>query len=754
MTPFSKPDDKSDPDFNILDDARLQVRTLPSPALDQETTESLGEEFDLKEVLDQQRIQAIMDDFHSLTGMVTAIVDLEGNILESTGWQELCTRFHRAHPVTSRYCTESDLALAETLEPGQYADYHCKNGLRDVVTPLYIRNHHVGNIYTGQFFYEDDAVDEARFIEQARRHGFAEEEYLEALRRIPRYSRETIAHLMGFLVRMTEHISQIGLKNLELARESRFRQAAESGWHDSRARLQAVIHSIPDLVWMKDPDGVYLLCNGRFEQFFGAPASDILGKTDADFLPPEQVAFFRDHDNRAMELDRPTMNIEEVKFASDGHREILETIKTPLRDENGNISGVLGIGRDISARMEAEQDLRENEEKLRDAQRMESIGRLAAGVSHDLNNLLTPILGYTEVLASGLGPESPHQETLAHISYAGGRAKELISQLVAFARKQTLQYRTVDLNGSARNLLKLLDHSLRPNINVRLELDDSLPHIRADEAQIEQVVMNLALNAVDAMPAGGDLVIATTANQAPDTLGDYREALPWVRLEVHDTGTGMDRETMSHIFEPFFSTKGKLGTGLGLATVHGIIKQHGGEVVVESEPGRGTSFLIYLPALEPNGEQPPVETLEEDGSDPVPSEPAESDGPATILVVEDDENVRCFATTILARKGYQVLSAGSSEEALSLIETLGTPIDLLLTDMVMPGISGQELCSRMMEVQPGLPVLFMSGYSDLDMSRDWECCPGEAFLSKPFLPEQLLSSINGLLARARSSGKG
>ena len=270
MSRRSKPEDSRKSDFEILDHARLQVRDLPSPSPGNTDPEPFADEFDLKTILDKQRIQTIMDDFHSLTGMVTAILDLEGNVLESTGWQDLCTRFHRQHPVTSRNCTESDLALAAGLQPGQYADYHCKNGLRDVVTPLFIRNRHVGNIFTGQFFYDDDEVVEEEFIRRARQHGFDEDEYLAALRRIPRYSRETIAHLMSFLVRMTEHISQIGLKNLELAREIHIRQQAELGWFDSRSKLQAVIRAIPDLVWMKDPDGVYLLCNQRFEQFFGA----------------------------------------------------------------------------------------------------------------------------------------------------------------------------------------------------------------------------------------------------------------------------------------------------------------------------------------------------------------------------------------------------------------------------------------------------------------------------------------------------
>ena len=753
MTKHQRGDDRvSTTEFEDSADPRLRIRSLPSPLDAPSTSATTAAEFDLKSILDQQRIQMIMDDFHALTGMVTAILDLEGNILEATGWQDLCTKFHRVHPVTSRNCTESDLALASGLPPGQYADYRCKNGLRDVVTPLYIRNRHVGNIFTGQFFYDDDDVDEDRFVEQARQHGFDVDQYLAALRRIPRYSRETIAHLMSFLVRMTEHISQIGLTNLELAEESRIRQQAETGWHDSRVRLQAVLRSIPDLVWLKDPDGVYLLCNQRFEQFFGAPASEILGKTDGDFLPPDMVEFFRGHDAHAMERGEPTMNIEEVEFMSDGHREILETIKTPIRDENGRISGVLGIGRNITSRIEAEEALRENEARLRDAQRLESVGRLAAGVSHDLNNLLTPILGYTEIIADGLDPDSLHHESLAQITHAGKRARDLVGQLLAFGRRQTLRYRTMDLNTAVRSLEKLLGRSLRANIRLVFDLAETLPPIRADLGQIEQVIMNLALNAADAMPDGGELRIETGATAAPSTVDEALGPGSCVMLAVRDTGVGMDEVTRAHIFEPFFSTKGEMGTGLGLATVHGIVKQHGGEIVVESAPGCGTSFLTYLPAVAAEPESDNATEVHADDDGDAADGATASSAKATLLLVEDNEQVRGVAATILERQGYRILQAGSGEDALALLDDTDLPVDLLVTDMVMPGMTGKDLYDRVVEHWPDMPVLFMSGFTDLDLPLKGKGRQRERFLRKPFMASELVSLVRSLLAWSKKTG--
>lgn len=729
--------------FAAAPDPRLRIRSLPSPPADSTPDgdpDRRGDGLDLKAIVDQQRIQEIMDDFHSLTGMVTAIVDLEGNVLEATGWQDLCTRFHRVHPATSASCTESDLALARAVAPGSYADYHCRNGLRDVVTPLYIRGRHVGNIFTGQFFYDDDEVDEELFIRQAREHGFDQEEYLAALRRIPRYSRETIGHLMSFLVKMTEHISRIGLANLELAEQARIRKEAETGWHDSRARLRALVHAMPDLVWMKDPDGVYLMCNRRFEELYGVPESGILGKTDADFVSPELAAFFRGHDRRAMERGGPTLNIEELTFA-DGHVETVETVKTPIRDADGHIGGVLGIGRDITARLQAEQALRENEARLRDAQRLESVGRLAAGIAHDLNNLLTPILGYADLVARQLGDGHPHADALAQIKYASERARDLVAQLTAFGRRQTLEYRTVDLNAAVGRLEKLLRRSFRADIHLHLDLAGETPPVRADLGQIEQVIMNLALNAADAMPGGGDLCIGTSAVPAPVDGGGLPG--PCAMLWVRDTGAGMDKETVARIFEPFFSTKGEMGTGLGLATVHGIVKQHSGEILVDSVPGRGTTFRVYLPAIAADQALPEPPAVDVPGF--AAGDTSTAAAAAVILLAEDDEAVRCLATTLLEQQGYRVLGVASGECAWKLVQETGLSPDLLVTDMVMPGMSGQELHELVLSRLPDLPVLFMSGYSDLAYEAPQGGVCRRLLLHKPFTADDLVGMVRRLL---------
>jgi len=334
------------------------------------TGSKINSEIDLPEdgleaIINIEEIQSIMDDFYCLTNMVTAILDMKGTVIEATGWQDICTKFHRINPKTAHNCTESDLFLSKNLKPGEYIDYKCKNGLWDVVTPLYVGTRHLGNIFTGQFFYDDDPIDEDFFIKQAKVYGFEKDAYMDAYRRIPRYNRKTVKHLISFLVKFTTYISRISLLNQQLKREIRERRHFEAALKDSEMRLRTLIRVIPDLVWLKDIHGVYLSCNSRFESFFGAKEEDIIGKTDYDFVDKELADFFRENDKAATDKGRPSKNEEKVTFAADGHSEILETIKTPIYRNDGRIDGILGIGRDITRRKQIEQDLKTRESFLR-----------------------------------------------------------------------------------------------------------------------------------------------------------------------------------------------------------------------------------------------------------------------------------------------------------------------------------------------------------------------------------------------------
>ncbi len=380
------------------------------------------------------------------------------------------------------------------------------------------------------------------------------------------------------------------------------------------------------------------------------------------------------------------------------------------------------------------------EEQFRQAQKLESVGRLAGGVAHDFNNLLTTIIGYSELISAEKDLDDTTKEGVQEIRNAGVRAAALTQQLLAFSRKQVLQPRVIDLNSLITKLGKMLRRLIGEDIDLITELDSNLGHIKADPGQVEQVIMNLVVNARDAMPDGGRIIIETQGlyldesyhQQHPQvTPGDY------VLLAVSDTGHGMDEETRNHIFEPFYTTKGVgEGTGLGLSTVYGIVKQSGGFIWVYSEPEQGTTFKIYLPRLTATKKQ--QESLSEK-QDPV-------GGAETVLLVEDEESLRKLASKILKKHGYCVIEATDGRNALEIVNKKDHPeIDLLVTDVIMPKMGGKELSEKLFEEYPELKVLYICGYTDNAIAHHGVLDEGVSLLQKPFSPQSLAEKVREAL---------
>lgn len=414
---------------------------------------------------------------------------------------------------------------------------------------------------------------------------------------------------------------------------------------------------------------------------------------------------------------------------------------------------ILGVVQDISDRIAAQKEKTRLEEQLHQAQKMESVGRLAGGVAHDLNNLLSPILGYGEMLSESILDAKEIMGAGSEIMKAAFRARDVVRQLLAFSRKQVLEMKNLDLNRVLINFETLLRRIIRENIDFRLVLwKDSLP-ISGDVGQLEQVIMNLLVNAQDAMPEGGVLKIETSVANRPVMLEDkagpslFSGKIPdrFVLMTVDDTGQGMDNETLNQIFDPFFTTKPKdKGTGLGLATVYGIIKQHGGHVFVDSQPGQGTTFWIYFP-MDESGL-----TVEEKQTGSVTED---FHGTETILLVEDNASVRDMTQNILERKGYQVLSASGGDEALAVMECHSGPVHLLLTDVIMPGMSGKELFLRVREKLPEIKVLYISGYTDDVIAHHGVQSEHADLVYKPFSIEGLCRKLREILAGLEGKSK-
>jgi two-component system, cell cycle sensor histidine kinase and response regulator CckA len=397
--------------------------------------------------------------------------------------------------------------------------------------------------------------------------------------------------------------------------------------------------------------------------------------------------------------------------------------------------------RELAERLRAEAALKKSEEQFRHAQKMEAVGRLAGGVAHDFNNLLSVILSYSDFLIEDMGAQDPRRADLEQIQTAGRRAADLTRQLLAFSRQQVLAPQVLDINAVVREAEKLIRRVVGEDVFVRAVLDDSAGMIQADPGHLNQVIMNLVVNARDAMPAGGMLTITTSRVEIDEGFARDHFGVkpgPYVMLALTDNGMGMDETTQEHIFEPFFTTKeqGK-GTGLGLSTAFGIVEQSGGTMAVESKPGMGATFRVYLPRT----------------TEPVRSaigspRTAKVRGDETILLVEDDEQVRRVVHRILERGGYRVLPAASGAEAVRVLEQHPGAVDLLLTDVVMPEMSGRELAERLVKTRPGLRVLYMSGYNDETILHHRVLTQGIALLEKPVAPEALLGRVRELLASA------
>ena len=486
-----------------------------------------------------------------------------------------------------------------------------------------------------------------------------------------------------------------------------------------------VITHVADAIVITDRNGIIRYVNPAAEALFARPAAQLTGRSLGGYAGAGRAE---------TEILRP-----------DGEPRLGE-LRTRSIEFDGGPGSLISI-RDVTERKRAEEmRLEQLEHQLRQSQKMEGIGRLAGGIAHDFNNILTAILGYSEMLMGQIGEDKPIHADLAEIHKAGERAAELTRSLLAFSRRQVLTLRPVDLNGVVRNLEPMLRRVIREDIDFDTRMAKALPATQADTTQLEQILMNLVVNARDAMENGGDLVVATGVKEVAD--GDESTPVPmapgrYVVLAVSDTGCGMDENTRSRLFEPFFTTKQQgAGTGLGLATVYGTVKQLGGYVFVYSELGKGTTFRLYFPVT---SEQPQDATRPATVARPLV-------GSETVLLVEDDILVRPLAVKTIKRHGYRVLEAATPEEALTVSDRHEGQVDVLVTDVVMPGMSGGDLAGLMQERRPGTRVLHISGYSDATVSGQGLAAAGGRLLEKPFTGTELLAAVRDALVLDANNG--
>jgi hypothetical protein len=511
------------------------------------------------------------------------------------------------------------------------------------------------------------------------------------------------------------------------------RKESEDALRVGEERFRAILHSVADGVIVLDSNGAMTLFNPAAERVFGHLGAQVLNRPFRELLSSEDWAKYDDYLTHLGENPPKVIEVHAVRSSGDS-LPIDLAVSEVVR---GGVPMRIVIVRDISERKKLE-------DQYRQAQKMEAVGRLAGGIAHDFNNLMQAILGYSNLLDRRLAPGDPNHETVGQIQKSLAHASSLTGQLLAFSRKQVLKPKVVALNKIVGEMNHLLQRVLGETIHLEINLAQPVPWIEADPGQVEQLILNLAINARDAMAQGGTLGIQTANVTFAKPKAFSSGHLPpgeYALLSISDTGCGMSLEVQAHLFEPFFTTKetGK-GTGLGLSNVYGVVKQSGGDITVSSAVGRGTTFYIYLPRFEARPE-------EEESTQLAP--PAGGNGNETVLLVEDEELVRLMLVEVLKSAGYSVLDARHGEDALALADGYQEPIHLLVTDMTMPGFSGSELARRLGEKRPAMRVLFISGYTDQGAAQWGKLNQPVHFLQKPFHPDALLATARQILDRAK-----
>jgi PAS domain S-box-containing protein len=506
---------------------------------------------------------------------------------------------------------------------------------------------------------------------------------------------------------------------------------------DVQSHLAAILQQTPDAVFGADLDGRIFSWNRGAETMLGYGLEEIVGENTSILLPSERSEEMEKVRKLAI-LEQNVPSYETVMVKKDGHLVDVSVMVSPIKDTRGRIIGVSAISRDISERKKTEESLKKREEELRLSQKMDAIGRLAGGVAHDFNNLLSVVGGNADFILSALEQDNPHRDELEEIQKAVRRGAELTKQLLLFGRKQVSKPQAVNLNDLSAEMQKMLKRLIDASIELSIIQGKDLRPIQADSGQIQQVILNLVLNARDAMPNGGHLIIET-GNVPKEKLElEQRPTIPaddYVRLNVTDTGTGIPLEIQKHIFEPFFTTKADKGTGLGLATVYGIVTKWNGHIFLHSTPGLGTTFAMYFPAL-PESEKPMAKAKQ------IALIPQ---GTETILLAEDEDPVRKVLRRTLERYGYKVLEAQNGLEAIKKAWDYKDTIHLLLTDTIMPKMNGKQLADELLKSRLTMKVLFVSGYPREVLSQQGILGSNIHLVQKPFELEELAKTIRNIL---------
>lgn len=694
-------------------------------------------------------IQQLQDEFALATGVASIITTPDGlPITKPSNFCRLCSKIIRNTEIGRQNCYKSDSIIGRPKKNGPTIQSCMSGGLWDAGAGITVEGKHIANWLIGQV--RDETQSEDEMVKYAKEIGVNEHTFLEAYREVPAMSLERFNNIASMLYTIANQLSSVAYQNVKQAHlihklketETELRQNQQELF-ESEHRLSVVVDNLPDaMVYQVEisSDGkhnfTYVSDNIRTLHEVSVGSVIIDANTLYSQIHPDDLPDLIKAEEQA--IKEMKMFRYETRFILPSGKQKWFQITSSPRKIADDVIAWDGIEIDITDQKQAEKEQEKLEEMLRQSQKIKAIGQLAGGVAHDLNNMLSPIIGYAELLLFTSEKNENDKKSIKGIIDAGFKARDLIQQLLAFGRKQTLVFRSVDLNSVVQDFESLLRRTTREDIEFIINRPTTIYPIQADVGQLEQVLMNLVVNAQDAMPSGGKLFIGTDLVQLPQIDIEVEIKVPagqYIQLSVRDTGSGISLDDKEHIFEPFFSTKGESGTGLGLATVYGIMTQHNGTISIKSALGKGTEISVYLPVSEETLTSRQVEQ----------SEHELVGGNETILLVEDNQLVLEMTETILRKKGYQVLVAADGNRGLKIIQEHDGPIDLLLTDVVMPNLNGKDLFLKAQEYNKNLKVLYISGYDDDVISHQGILEEGTNFIQKPFHLSALCIKIRKIL---------
>nr|MEE4266528.1 PocR ligand-binding domain-containing protein [Candidatus Krumholzibacteria bacterium] len=714
--------------------------------LDQQHVLATISEVTFGDLFDLADIQRLQDEFAAATGVASIITHPDGSPLtEPSRFCRLCKDVIRRTEKGQVNCFKSDAVIGRPSPDGPVIQPCISGGLWDAGAGITVGGKHVANWLIGQVRDETQTEDKMRVY--AREIGADEEETVQAFKEVPSMSRQQFGNVAQVLYTMANHLSASAYQNLQQTRLIKDLRQAEDALRESEARHRRVLENILIGVVAHGPDTRIEYANQEATRILGLSQGQMRGTTALDpgwrFLREDGTEMPHDEfpANWVLSNLKPLREkVIGVDRPPNGDRAWASVNAYPEFGPGGNLQSILVTFIDISERKRYEEEKAKLEEQLRQAQKMESVGRLAGGVAHDFNNMLGVVIGNADLALDAVSADQPLHAELKEIRRAAQRSTDLTRQLLAFARQQTIAPKVVDLNEAVAGMLKMLGRLIGEDIELTWLPGEGLWRVKMDPSQIDQILANLCVNSRDAIEGVGRVTIETANKVFDETYcATHPVTSPghFVELSLSDDGRGMERETLANLFEPFFTTKdvGK-GTGLGLATVYGIVKQNNGFINVYSEIGKGTTFKVYLPRHEGDLASKSA----------IPASAQVQTGQETILLVEDEPTLLKITSTMLGRLGYTVLKAGSPAEAMEIAQNHESTIDLLLTDVVMPGMNGKDLAATLFDHLPELKRLFMSGYTANVIAHHGVLDEGVFFIQKPFSKQELAAKIREALA--------